>query len=39
MADAFLANCTFAEVSGTQRLACGMKYDPFETVPAPFDFD
>ncbi|CAI7980715.1 Methylmalonyl-CoA mutase, large subunit [Frankia sp. Hr75.2] len=39
MADAFLANCTFAEVSGAQRLACGMKYDPFDTVPAPFDFD
>lgn len=39
MADAFLANCTFSEVSGAQRLACGMKYDPFEAVPAPFDFE
>jgi methylmalonyl-CoA mutase, N-terminal domain len=39
MADAYLAGATSGEISGTQRLACGMQYDPFGAVPAPFSFD
>ncbi|XVQ07571.1 methylmalonyl-CoA mutase family protein [Spirillospora sp. CA-255316] len=38
MADAFLADATVAEVSGIQRLACGMSYDPFGAVDPPFGF-
>ncbi|MFJ8001292.1 methylmalonyl-CoA mutase family protein [Streptomyces sp. NPDC096310] len=38
MADAFLAGATVGEVSGVQRLACGMRYDPFGAVEAPFAF-
>ena len=38
MADAFLVGATVGEVSGVQRLACGMRYDPFGVVESPFDF-
>ena len=38
MADAYLAGATSGEISGAQRLACGMQYDPFGAVEAPFDF-
>ena len=38
MADAYLAGATSGEISGTQRLACAMRYDPFGAVEAPFDF-
>lgn len=38
MADAYLAGATSAEISGAQRLACDMPYDPFGAVDAPFDF-
>lgn len=38
MADAFLAGATVGEVSGVQRLACGMRYDPFGAVESPFTF-
>lgn len=38
MAGAFLAGATSGEISGAQRLACGMQYDPFGAVEAPFDF-
>lgn len=39
MADAFLAGATSGEISGVQRLACGMPYDPFGVLESPFDFD
>jgi len=39
MVDAYLANATSGEISGVQRLACGMKYDPFDAVQSPFDFE
>ena len=37
MADAYLAGATSAEISGAQRLACNMPYDPFGAIEAPFD--
>lgn len=39
MADAYLANATSGEISGVQRLACGMPYDPFGAVKSPFHFE
>jgi methylmalonyl-CoA mutase N-terminal domain/subunit len=39
MADAYLVGATSGEISGVQRLACGMKYDPFGVVETPFVFD
>lgn len=39
MADAYLANATSGEISGTQRLACGVKYDPFDALASPYHFD
>lgn len=39
MVEAFLRGATFGEVSGAQRLACGMKFDPFDAVPPPLELE
>lgn len=38
MMEAYLAGATSAEVTGVQRLACGLKYDPFGATEPPFPF-
>lgn len=38
MMEAYLAGATSGEVTGVQRVACGLPYDPFNAIECPFTF-